>query len=89
MYVVCYPSIRVTETPFIQRHHKEDVIVGSTIGILSALICYSIFWPNPFAARTFGGQPYTQPRSLYVDLSETHGPVEFELAEQEDHTNAV
>ncbi|KAJ2918630.1 hypothetical protein MD484_g1758, partial [Candolleomyces efflorescens] len=71
------------------RHHKEDVIVGSTIGVLSALTCYLMFWPNPFAARTFGGQPYTQPRSLYVDLSENRGPVEFELAPEHDHSDAV
>ena len=48
-----------------------------------------MFWPNPFAARTFGGQPYTQPRSLYVDYSENRGPVEFELAPEHDHTDAV
>ncbi|KAH9913976.1 lipid phosphate phosphatase 1 [Epithele typhae] len=31
------------------RHHKEDVIVGSLIGIASATICYLIYWPNPFS----------------------------------------
>ncbi|KAI0738505.1 lipid phosphate phosphatase 1 [Daedaleopsis nitida] len=36
------------------RHHKEDVIVGSLIGIASATICYLIYWPNPFSYR-----PYT------------------------------
>ncbi|KAI0697825.1 lipid phosphate phosphatase 1 [Cerioporus squamosus] len=34
------------------RHHKEDVIVGSLIGIASATICYLIYWPNPFSYQT-------------------------------------
>ncbi|KAM5536620.1 hypothetical protein V8D89_009715 [Ganoderma adspersum] len=44
------------------RHHKEDVIVGSLLGIACATICYLIYWPNPFSyaqvhtARTvYGG----------------------------------
>ncbi|EJF57189.1 lipid phosphate phosphatase 1 [Dichomitus squalens LYAD-421 SS1] len=31
------------------RHHKEDVIVGSLLGVVCATICYLIYWPNPFA----------------------------------------
>ncbi|KAF6761678.1 lipid phosphate phosphatase 1 [Ephemerocybe angulata] len=71
------------------RHHKEDVIVGSTIGVLSAWICYHIFWPNPCSASTFSEIATSEPRSLYVDL-DRHGEVEFELAAvDEDRTNAV
>ncbi|KAI0773311.1 phosphatidic acid phosphatase type 2/haloperoxidase [Trametes elegans] len=29
------------------RHHKEDVIVGSLIGMACATITYLIYWPNP------------------------------------------
>ena len=32
-----------------QRHHKEDVIVGSLLGIACAVICYLTYWPSPFA----------------------------------------
>ncbi|KAI0792018.1 lipid phosphate phosphatase 1 [Abortiporus biennis] len=33
------------------RHHKEDVIVGSVIGIVTATVAYLIYWPNPFTLR--------------------------------------
>ncbi|KAI0042197.1 lipid phosphate phosphatase 1 [Auriscalpium vulgare] len=47
------------------RHHKEDVIVGSTIGAISAAICYLIFWPSPFAAANFRMESTGRPRLLY------------------------
>lgn len=31
------------------RHHKEDVIVGSIIGMGSATVCYLTYWPSPFS----------------------------------------
>lgn len=34
------------------RHHKEDVIVGSLLGSLSALTAYLIYWPNPFTLES-------------------------------------
>ena len=73
-----------------QRHHKEDVIVGSTIGVLSAWVCYHIFWPNPCAASTFTVETTSQPRSLYVELDQNDsGRVEFELAPVDDGTSVV
>ncbi|KAI8996426.1 lipid phosphate phosphatase 1 [Trametes punicea] len=36
------------------RHHKEDVIVGSLIGAVSATIGYLIYWPSPFSAEPYG-----------------------------------
>ncbi|THH14991.1 hypothetical protein EW146_g5423 [Bondarzewia mesenterica] len=33
------------------RHHKEDVVVGSLIGLFSSSICYLTFWPNPFTTE--------------------------------------
>lgn len=72
------------------RHHKEDVIVGSTIGVLSAWICYHIFWPNPCSTSTFNFEHTSQPRSLYVELDGNDDRrVEFELAPVDDGTNAV
>ncbi|KAF8239420.1 lipid phosphate phosphatase 1 [Tricholoma matsutake] len=47
------------------RHHKEDVIVGSLIGMFSSAICYLIFWPNPFSAKNFADDRCGQPRMLY------------------------
>ncbi|KAH9072094.1 lipid phosphate phosphatase 1 [Lactarius deliciosus] len=44
------------------RHHKEDVIVGSVIGILSGTICYLLYWPNPFSATSFSADTIGCPR---------------------------
>ncbi|KAI0272499.1 lipid phosphate phosphatase 1 [Gloeopeniophorella convolvens] len=44
------------------RHHKEDVIVGSMIGILSATLCYLLYWPNPFALSSFSPEKIGRPR---------------------------
>lgn len=49
----------------LQRHHKEDVIVGSIIGIASAAIGYSIYWPNPFSERQHAAMTASLPRRLY------------------------
>lgn len=48
-----------------QRHHKEDVIIGSLIGIASAFICYLLFWPNPFCSDSFNRFGKAEPRRLY------------------------
>nr|VWO95052.1 Bifunctional diacylglycerol diphosphate phosphatase/phosphatidate phosphatase [Ganoderma boninense] len=48
------------------RHHKEDVIVGSLLGIACATICYLIYWPNPFTYA----QVHTA-RMVYGDLDES------------------
>jgi diacylglycerol diphosphate phosphatase / phosphatidate phosphatase len=56
-----------------QRHHKEDVITGSMIGLLSASICYLIYWPNPFSASSFVAGRAGRARLLY--RSETNGPI--------------
>ncbi|KAF9530465.1 lipid phosphate phosphatase 1 [Crepidotus variabilis] len=75
------------------RHHKEDVIVGSFVGILSGLICYLIFWPSPFHASTFHFENYGQPRILYTrDDYGRPRVTEFELAQSrldEDGENTV
>ncbi|KIK08841.1 hypothetical protein K443DRAFT_493371 [Laccaria amethystina LaAM-08-1] len=65
------------------RHHKEDVIVGSLIGIASAWICYLIFWPNPFSAANFDQRAFGHPRLLYTD-KEYERTVDFELTALED-----
>ena len=48
-----------------KRHHKEDVIIGSLIGISSAFICYLLFWPNPFSSNSFSRFGKAEPRRLY------------------------
>lgn len=30
------------------RHHVEDVVAGSTIGVVTALIGYLVYYPSPF-----------------------------------------
>jgi len=56
------------------RHHKEDVVVGSLIGILSAAICYLIYWQNPFSTETFADGCPSVPRYLYTDSDEGRRP---------------
>ena len=45
-----------------KRHHKEDVVVGSVIGIFSGAICYLLYWPNPFSASSFSAETIGRPR---------------------------
>ncbi|TFY66735.1 hypothetical protein EVG20_g4346 [Dentipellis fragilis] len=47
------------------RHHKEDVIVGSLIGILSSGIAYFIYWPSPFSVESFLPEKVGRPRMVY------------------------
>ncbi|KAF9477599.1 lipid phosphate phosphatase 1 [Pholiota conissans] len=49
------------------RHHKEDVIVGSFIGIVCAVLCYLIFWPNPFSLASFHYEVFGKPRWIYKE----------------------
>ncbi|KAF8817392.1 lipid phosphate phosphatase 1 [Phlegmacium glaucopus] len=71
------------------RHHKEDVIVGSFIGILSAFLSYFIFWPNPFLTSSFDVSTYGQPRVLYTNEN-TPEFTEFHLTRtEEDGVNNV
>jgi len=67
------------------RHHKEDIVIGSLIGIISATICYLIFWPNPFSAKNLLSHQ-TGPRVLYAQESGRRGRnnIEFELTGLED-----
>ncbi|EAU90489.2 lipid phosphate phosphatase 1 [Coprinopsis cinerea okayama7 len=74
------------------RHHKEDVIVGTFIGILVATICYSMFWPNPLSTKSFAVERFGQPRYLYdTEAPSRDDRFQFELAPREDHehSNAV
>jgi len=49
------------------RHHKEDVIVGSLIGIFSGSICYLLYWPSPFSASNFSAKTMGRPRLAAVN----------------------
>ncbi|TFK39833.1 lipid phosphate phosphatase 1 [Crucibulum laeve] len=72
------------------RHHKEDVIVGSLIGILTASICYLIFWPNPFSVENHAQQASGRPRSLYSSTNNGRpNNTEFELTRLEDEIDNV
>ena len=62
-----------------QRHHNEDVLAGSFIGIISALICYLIFWPSPFSSASFRFGVHGQPRWLYSHILPPTETTEFEL----------
>ncbi|KAF8630168.1 hypothetical protein AX15_003113 [Amanita polypyramis BW_CC] len=67
------------------RHHAEDVVVGSVIGIVSSMICYHVFWPSPFLASTFKQRILGQPRLLYDPEGwDNSQQVTFELARMEE-----
>lgn len=69
------------------RHHPEDVIAGSLIGIISAWIFYIMFWPNPFAIENCLDQTIGKPRLLYMGEERN---LEYELARsEEDGVNVV
>ncbi|KAL4259313.1 PA-phosphatase related phosphoesterase family protein [Pleurotus pulmonarius] len=72
------------------RHHKEDVIVGSLIGISTATIFYLMFWPNPFYASNFQQRSSTEPRLAYTNDTYRDRNGAFELARFEvDESEAV
>ncbi|TFK64109.1 lipid phosphate phosphatase 1 [Pluteus cervinus] len=78
------------------RHHKEDIIVGSIIGILSATISYLMYWPSPFSARTFRHPTAMEPRYLYIPEAEGRRPrsmsttdFEFSRLPEDDQVEAV
>ena len=69
-----------------QRHHKEDVIVGSLIGIFSATVCYLIYWPSPLSiephtARAVYGSSDTRPHRYGTDHPTRYG---YELTGMEN-----
>ncbi|KAF9454299.1 lipid phosphate phosphatase 1 [Macrolepiota fuliginosa MF-IS2] len=66
------------------RHHKEDVIVGSLIGILSATVCYLLFWPSPF---TSSGT--TEPRDLYGTRPQLRRTYELTEVDDDNAINTV
>jgi len=66
------------------RHHKEDVIVGSLLGVIAATLCYLIFWPSPTSAADQPGEP----RHLYdTEEHQARDRVAFELAAVDDPTD--
>ena len=69
-----------------QRHHAEDVVVGSMIGVISSMICYHIFWPSPFSAHSFKQDVLGQARYLYVGDDGRQAP--FELARMDEDSIA-
>jgi len=64
----------------LQRHHVEDVMAGSFIGIVSALTCYMIFWPSPFSSSSFESGVHGQPRNIYSQ-EKYRRVAEFELSQ--------
>ncbi|KAF9006108.1 lipid phosphate phosphatase 1 [Cyathus striatus] len=65
------------------RHHKEDVIVGSVIGIISGIVCYVIFWPSPFSSR-IPPADLAHPRVIYMEDSRWQNAEGFELTRVKD-----
>ncbi|CAH7669437.1 phosphatidic acid phosphatase type 2/haloperoxidase [Phakopsora pachyrhizi] len=76
------------------RHHPRDVICGSLIGILSALVSYFIYFPSPFNGqllRTSMGKPRLIYNYEFINLDEP-GPgalpeTESLIVEVDPHTD--
>lgn len=72
-----------------QRHHKEDVIVGSTIGAITATFCYFLYWPSPFSARSVKASlTEARARVVYRDADLPADDYDYELAGMEHDTEA-
>lgn len=67
-----------------QRHHKEDIIVGSIIGFSSAYLTYTIYWQNPFSSRLYSLGTSSQPRLVYDSSATPISAEDYELANYED-----
>ena len=52
---------------FLKRHHKEDVIVGSLIGIFTSFVGYLSYWRSPFSGRHHAKGLAHIPRLLYKE----------------------
>lgn len=75
-----------------QRHHKEDVIIGSLLGILISGTCYLIYWPNPFKMQDVTANRTTsRPRYVYGENSTrtSSDRYDYELAGMEGHEAEV
>ncbi|KAH9951202.1 lipid phosphate phosphatase 1 [Amylocystis lapponica] len=82
------PLAYATWVAVTRRHHKEDVIVGSIIGATTATVCYLIYWPNPFAARTSNLTGSTRAKVVYTDTDTSGNEYGYELTGME-HTDGV
>ncbi|KDQ61536.1 hypothetical protein JAAARDRAFT_123095 [Jaapia argillacea MUCL 33604] len=72
------------------RHHKEDIIVGSLIGIMSSCICFHIYWPSPFSARSFVTEYAGHARMVYGSADDGRLRNDgFELTGLQDETDNV
>ncbi|TDL26664.1 lipid phosphate phosphatase 1 [Rickenella mellea] len=71
------------------RHHKEDVIVGSLIGLSTATLSYLTYWPSPFSRRNVAENIAGKPRMLYsgsYDDIATNNTYELTRLEDERET---
>ncbi|GAA5969005.1 hypothetical protein JCM11641_000806 [Rhodosporidiobolus odoratus] len=53
-------------------HHVEDILAGSFIGALSALLGYCMYYPAPWKARS-GAVEESEPRTVYREAEEAYG----------------
>ncbi|KAH7106173.1 lipid phosphate phosphatase 1 [Auriculariales sp. MPI-PUGE-AT-0066] len=72
-------------------HHPTDIITGSIIGILCALVTFHIYWPSPFSRRAYHEQGRQQPARVSVGPRLLYGRDDivsregFELANVNEH----
>lgn len=60
------------------RHHPTDIIAGSVIGTILALIIYHIYHPTPFLSSNYDVMAY--PRKTHRELED----VQADLVDAED-----
>jgi hypothetical protein len=73
-----------------QRHHIEDILAGSCIGITSSVICYLIFWYNPLSIASFTSERAGCAKLVYTSATETWPRgTDFELTRLEEEMEYV
>lgn len=65
----------------IYRHHPTDIIAGSTIGTILALIIYHIYHPTPFLSSNYDIMPF--PRKTHKELTDEQMDVDGDAEEEE------
>ncbi len=84
MFSARFIIIRTVTDILTQRHHKEDVIVGSIIGILCGSISYLIYWPNPLLSRNRMEGIVEEPRNIYGHQSGVVQSSDYQLTNVDD-----
>lgn len=63
-------------------HHPTDVLAGATIGVLSSLVVYQVYYPSPFKSDDW--QAMGCPKLVYGSGEPEEGRIALALAGEDD-----